>query len=80
MAAIGKLKKQVDTLFNAVNKANKYFWPALLKPGRHLMARPDMCVRGTMGEMQEALGLTYDAWSETPGAIKFIKAKMKGRV
>ena len=33
-----------------------------------------------MEEMQDALGLAYAAWSETPGAIEFIKAKLQGKV
>lgn len=70
----------MDILFNAVSKANKHFWPALSSPDRHLTARPEACARGTVEEMQDALRLAYDAWSETPGAIEFIKAKMQGKV
>lgn len=80
VAAIDKLKKQVDILFNAINKANKHSWPALLNPGKHLTARPEACARGMVEEMQDALRLAYDTWSETPGAIEFIKAKMQGKV
>ena len=80
VAAIDKLRKQVGILFNTVNKANKYSWPALLSPEGHLTARPEMCARGTVEEMQDALGLAYAAWSETPGAIEFIKAKLQGKV
>lgn len=51
VAAIDKLKKQVDTLFNAINKASKYSWPALLNPGKRLTARPEACARGAVEEM-----------------------------
>ena len=60
VAAIDKLKTHVDILFNAVKKANKYFWLTLVNLGIHLRARPEICAMGTV-EMQDALGLAYDA-------------------
>ncbi|KAL1968778.1 hypothetical protein VTN77DRAFT_1139 [Rasamsonia byssochlamydoides] len=77
-AIIDKLGAQVDRLYKAVDKTNRYFWPSLLKPGRHLTARPEAYSRGSMEEMQLMLQYSYDAWIETPGAIEVIKAKVEG--
>ncbi|KAI4100165.1 MAG: hypothetical protein LQ339_005571 [Xanthoria mediterranea] len=64
---------QVDELYVAVAKATKHFWPALLDPGAHLTARPEITSRGTQDEMQVKLQYCYDSWIETPGSIDFIK-------
>ena len=73
---IEDLSHQIDTLFVAVTKANSHFWPALLKPGTHLKARPDTYSQGNVAEMQMKLQYYFDAWNETPGAIEFIKARI----
>ena len=70
---IVKLSSQVDELYVAVIKVNKHFWPALLKPGTHLTARPEYYSPGTESEMQRMLQFSYDSWVETPGSIDFIK-------
>ena len=69
------LAEQVDKLYEAVKLKNKYFWPALLNPGRHLSARPEAYIRGSVEEMQLVLQYCFDSWRESPGAIEFIKAK-----
>ena len=73
---IRDLSHQIDTLFIAITKANKHFWPALVNPGAHLKARPDAYSHGSLAEMQLKLQYWFDAWNETPGAIEFIKAKI----
>lgn len=35
-ALIETLEEQVEKLYKAVNVLNKYFWPAMLKPGKAL--------------------------------------------
>lgn len=70
----GLMKYQVKALYEAVDKANVHYWPALINPGRHLDARPPYHSRGTKEGMQMVLKQTYDAWRETPGAIEVIKA------
>ncbi|KAH0563525.1 hypothetical protein GP486_001905 [Trichoglossum hirsutum] len=74
-AAIDELTAQVDMLYKAVKRANKYFWPSLLEPGEHLAARPQAYSHGGMEQMQLVLQYSYDSWIETPGAIEVIKAK-----
>ncbi|KAL9635243.1 MAG: hypothetical protein Q9204_002695, partial [Flavoplaca sp. TL-2023a] len=70
---IVELSSQVDELYIAVISVNKHFWPALLKPGTHLTARPEYYSSGTESEMQRMLQFSYDSWVETPGSIDFIK-------
>lgn len=72
---IDKLAKQVDTLYKAVKRANRFFWPSLLNPGSHLTARSPFFARGSIEEVQVVLQYSYDSWIETPGAIEVIKAK-----
>jgi len=69
------LAEQADKLYEAVKLNNKYFWPALLNPERHLSTRPEMYIRGSVDEMQLVLQYCFDSWRESPGAIEFIKAK-----
>jgi len=72
-AIIQKLESQVEKLYQAVNKSNKYFWPALLRPGRHLTARAQMYSDGTPEHMELVLQYSYASWVETPGVIDMIK-------
>lgn len=74
---IKKLESQVEELFKAVNTSNKYFWPALLRPGSNLNARPQMYSKGTVEHMQLVLQYSYASWVETPGAIDMIKELSK---
>ncbi|KAF2031696.1 hypothetical protein EK21DRAFT_62694 [Setomelanomma holmii] len=74
---IMQLQKQVKELHAAVHKANPYFWPALLKPGDNLKARPTSYGFGDMSHMQLVLQYTYNAWAETPGAISAIGELLK---
>lgn len=67
------MSSQVDELYVAVAEANKHFWPALLDPGAHLTARPEIMPSCTKDEMQVNLQYCYDSWIETPRSIDFIK-------
>ena len=67
------LRDQIMSLFNAVQKQNRHFLPALLKPGKHLTARPNYTSSGTIEEMQLVLSYNYDAWTETPGALDVVR-------
>ena len=78
-ALILRIESQIDRLYCAVNKANKHFWPTLLKPGDHLGETPDYTCRGEASEMQLTLQQSYDGWNETPAAIDFIR-KMRNMV
>ncbi|TVY36284.1 hypothetical protein LOCC1_G008609 [Lachnellula occidentalis] len=71
--AIEGLKVQVEELYEAVKKENEHFWPALLRPGNNLTARPGGYVNGTKEHMQIVLQCSYDSWVETPGAIDLIR-------
>jgi uncharacterized protein involved in tolerance to divalent cations len=72
-ALIKELESQVEELYKAVKKSNKYFWPALLRPGNNLTARPQMYSMGTSEHMQLVLQYSYASWVETPGAIDMIR-------
>jgi hypothetical protein len=74
---IVKLKSQVEELYTAVKKSNEYFWPALLRPGANLVARPEAYVQGSREHMQLVLQYSYDSWVETPGAIDVIRELVK---
>jgi hypothetical protein len=75
---IERLCKQVRTLFKAIHKANKHFWPALVEPGDNLQARPTSWKQGDERQMQFALQHNYNAWAETPGAIDAIGGLLEG--
>ncbi|KAJ5707194.1 hypothetical protein N7488_006995 [Penicillium malachiteum] len=77
---IERLKGQIDQLYEKTDNANPYFWPHLLNPGHHLNDRPASYSMGSVEEMTLALQWTYAAWTETPGAIDFIKAKRAGNI
>lgn len=71
--AIKRLESQIEKLYKGVQKLNKHFWPALIRPGNNLSARPDLLSEGTPQEMQLVLQYSYDSWVETPGAIDLIR-------
>jgi hypothetical protein len=75
---ITRLCEQVKTLFLKVQYANRHFWPALVKPGDNLQARPTAWRHGDEREMQVTLQHVYNAWAETPGTIDVIRKLLKG--
>ncbi|KAJ5730181.1 uncharacterized protein N7483_004689 [Penicillium malachiteum] len=75
-----KLKGQIDQLYEKTDAANAYFWPHLVNPGHDLGDRPAAYSMGSVEEMTLALQWTYAAWTETPGAIDFLKAKRAGSI
>ena len=75
---IKKLEDQVKQMHVSVGEGNKYFWPALINPGRHLTAPISMYSAGTVPHMQLCLQQSYDSWAETPGAIDMIRKLEKG--
>ncbi|KAL9065196.1 MAG: hypothetical protein Q9161_008395 [Pseudevernia consocians] len=70
---IDDLDVQVQDLYMGVKDLNKHFWPALLNPGKHLKARPGSFSLGSLAEMQLVLQYSFDAWTETPGAVDVIR-------
>lgn len=70
---IDDFQTQVSDMYDAVNKSNRYFWPALLRPGDNLTARPGGYSMGSKEEMQLKLQYSYNSWAETPGAIDYIR-------
>ncbi|KAL5390233.1 hypothetical protein DPSP01_001804 [Paraphaeosphaeria sporulosa] len=75
---IHDLKRQIRRLYDAVHKANKYIWLAMVRPGNHLTAMPWYSGTGTIQEMQTKLPYIYNAWSESTGAIGVIEELQKG--
>jgi len=80
MAIIRKLQGQIKMLYRAVNAQNEHFWPALLKPGRHLTARPDAFSHGSVQHMQVVPMYNYAAWAETQGAIDVVRELVQKKV
>ncbi|MCJ1321735.1 hypothetical protein MMC15_007080 [Xylographa vitiligo] len=74
---IQNLERQVQDLYMGVKKANKYFWPALLDPGKHIRAQPEAFSHGGREQMQVVLKNSIDAWTESPGALEVIKELVK---
>lgn len=70
---IRRLQGHITMLYRAVDAQNEHFWPALLKPGRHLTARPNAFSHGSVQHMQIVLMYSYAAWAETPGAIEVVQ-------
>lgn len=70
---IKELKGQIKELYDAVTESNKHFWPALIKPGTNLNARPQMYGFGDPAQMQLILQYSYNSWAETAGAIGVIE-------
>lgn len=66
------VQSQIKRLHATVDEQNHYLWPALLKPGKHLYARPPHTGPGTKYEMQLYLQYDHDSWVETPGALDVI--------
>jgi hypothetical protein len=76
-ALIEKLKKQIDVVFHAVQKANKHFWPGLIDPDDYLKGLPAAYSRGSVEEVKLVLRWNYEAWEETPGAIGWIESQLE---
>ena len=74
---IQDLNVQILQLYKTVHKANKHFWPTLLRPGSHLKAKLSVYTHGGVEDMHVNLRHSYDAWAETPGAIAFIESLSK---
>ncbi|KAJ4350971.1 hypothetical protein N0V95_004255 [Ascochyta clinopodiicola] len=71
------LRKHVEQLFAAVRQSNTHFWPALVRPGSHLQARPLVHGSGDIGHMQVLLRVNYKAWAETKGAIEAVEEMLQ---
>jgi hypothetical protein len=68
------LTEDVKTLYQAVKASSANFWPGVLHPEGGLVAESERWFHGKRPEMQIALQYTYNAWTETPGAIDAIDA------
>lgn len=76
---IEELKEQVKQLYDAVNQANKHFWPAIIKgKTEDITPRPNYISSENLQKMQVQLRHCYHAWAETPGAIGVIEELSKG--
>ena len=75
-AVVTDLNKQIAALIKWTSKANKHFLPAIIEPRNYLTARPSAYSHGSAEQMYLALQYSYDSWSETPGAIGYLKTKL----
>ena len=78
---IATLKSHIRDLYAIVLEFNQFMWPALIKPGDHLIAQ--ICEservrpwserrKGSIEAMQVALQSNYKAWAESEGAIELM--------
>lgn len=72
-----ELESQIEKMWTAVQTWNGFYWKAVAKPGKHLDARPDYTSQGDAGELQVSLKQTHAAWAETPGALQWVKDRVK---
>ena len=70
---IKKVKKQIRVLCEYIDRKNKHFWPTLLEPGVYLQVRPHLISTGSVAEAVDILRDSYQAWVETPGALRLVK-------
>ena len=69
---IKKLTAQVEVLYKAIDKANKYFWNIMINSEKHMNAHPEAYTHGSLQHAQFAMIYTLNAWDETPRALEFI--------
>ncbi|KXT13518.1 hypothetical protein AC579_4174 [Pseudocercospora musae] len=73
-----KTKEAVQVaLDQAAKQNNKHFWPAIVDPGCALTARPETYSMGSKEEMELMLQYLYEAWEETPGAVEWVKRRLR---
>lgn len=74
-AMIKRVKKQIWTLYKAVEKANMHFWSLLesLEDDYESLQYPNSYSQGSEGEADLMMLYNYPAWEETPGAINKIR-------
>lgn len=70
--AIAVVKAQIWSLYKAIEKANKNFFPALLDPEEVLEKRPASYFTGPEQEAHVMVAYSYWAWKETPGAVSIL--------
>ncbi|PGH16294.1 hypothetical protein AJ79_01833 [Helicocarpus griseus UAMH5409] len=76
-STIGTLESQVKKLYKAVERANKFFWGAMLQPEEHLHELPAYFSPGDITEVQSMLKYVYPSWIMTPGAMEMVKEMTK---
>ncbi|SMQ49996.1 unnamed protein product [Zymoseptoria tritici ST99CH_3D7] len=74
-AKIDDLQRQIDELFFAVQRRNKYFWPLLVQPGNTLDLEVDW--EEEKREAIDVLQHNIDAWRETAVAVHWLENKMQ---
>lgn len=74
---VDNVESQMDRMFSSVHESNKHFWSALIDPCAALTARPESYSMGSREEMQLKLQYSYEAWEETPGAIDWVRKKLR---
>lgn len=74
---VADLKGQVNKLYIMTKLENRHYWPALLNPGHYCNAKPTLCTPGSKEEVVLEFQRTWQAWSECPPAIEFIRKKVR---
>ncbi|KAF2161581.1 hypothetical protein M409DRAFT_27976 [Zasmidium cellare ATCC 36951] len=76
---IDAMERQLNEVFDAVDKTNKHFWPSMPRAEEVVNQSPGYFSRGDISEVAVILGSNYTAWRDTPGAVNWVKKKLKGR-
>ncbi|KAJ3034005.1 hypothetical protein HDV00_005582 [Rhizophlyctis rosea] len=79
---VDALSSQLNMLFKHVKRTNKHMWSILLRPALHLDARvaqppapPPKA--NSVPEAQATLQKCLEAWTETKGALDWVRKKLK---
>ncbi|KAI0836729.1 hypothetical protein F5Y06DRAFT_273233 [Hypoxylon sp. FL0890] len=69
---IAALEDQAKKLFEHVEKRNKHYWPALMKPERWAASVPVPYAMGSPEEINHVFRQTWYSWAECPPALEVI--------
>lgn len=76
---IADLWDQVRAMYAEVDKANKYFWPAIVDPTPYANPALGLYTRGSREEVLVKFRYAWYSWAETPGAVELIRSgKLRG--
>lgn len=74
---IKAIEQQLDVLYARVERINGHLWPTLPFARLAMAEKPDTYSPGERSEVIMVLHIEYEAWDETPGAIEWVKKKLR---
>jgi hypothetical protein len=73
---IGTLKRQLEALYKAVQRANPHFWKALVRWDRYIDEVELPYSRGSREEMILLIKSSARSWAETEGAMEWVRERV----